>query len=94
LDYFLACNVNNRENVRFGAVTPATADGRKAWATLANGNTPTSGNGKNGVTALLMSMARSENNANAGFTHNLKFSKQMFHGERAKVENFSQPTLL
>jgi pyruvate-formate lyase len=86
LDYFLACNVNNRENVRFGAVTPASADGRKAWTPLANGNTPTSGNDRQGVTAVLVSMAKAENKANAGFTHNIKFSKALFREERPKVE--------
>jgi pyruvate-formate lyase len=86
LDYFLACNVNNRENVRFGEVTPATPDGRYAWSPLANGNTPTSGNDKKGITALLSSMAKAENNNNSGFTHNLKFSKSMFNDERPKVE--------
>jgi pyruvate-formate lyase len=86
LSYFLACNVNNRENVRFGAVTPATPDGRKAWAPLANGNAPTSSNDRNGVTAVLASMAKSENKANAGFAHNMKFSKGMFRDERPKAE--------
>lgn len=86
LDYFLACNVNNRENVRFGAVTPATPDGRKAWTPLANGNTPTAGNDKNGITALFASMAKTENMNNSGFTHNIKFSKELFRNERRKIE--------
>lgn len=85
LDYFLACNVNNRANVQIGLGTPALPNGRKAGTPIANGNTPTSGNDTAGITALLKSMAGAENDNNGGFTHNLKFSKSIFNGQREKV---------
>jgi pyruvate-formate lyase len=85
LDYYLACNVNNRANVELGRNTPATPEGRRAGAPLANGNTPTAGNDRSGVTAFLSSAAKIRHDNNSGYTHNMKFSKSMFRDERPKV---------
>ncbi|MDR1639605.1 MAG: hypothetical protein LBT59_07920 [Clostridiales bacterium] len=85
MDYFLACNVNNRAHVEIGRTTPATAEGRHAGKPLANGNTPTAGNDKSGVTAFLKSATKVKHDNNAGYTHNMKFSKSMFKNERPKV---------
>jgi pyruvate-formate lyase len=87
LDYFLACNVNNRENVRMGKMTPAMPSGRLAGAPMANGNTPTAGNDKSGITAFLKSAAKVKHDNNSGYTHNMKFSKSMFNNERPKVKS-------
>ncbi|MGE5557506.1 MAG: pyruvate formate lyase family protein [Bacillota bacterium] len=86
LDYFLAVNINNYFNVELGKITAASADGRKAGAPLANGNTPTAGMDKNGVTAFLNSLVKISPYKHAGYVHNMKFSKRMFREERGKFE--------
>ncbi|HEY5562292.1 MAG TPA: pyruvate formate lyase family protein [Clostridiaceae bacterium] len=86
LDYFLIVNVNNYFNVEIGKITAASSDGRKSGTPFANGNTPTAGNDKNGVTAFLNSICKISPNKHAGYTHNMKFSKQMFNKERVKLE--------
>ena len=45
-------------NVPSGAVVPATPDGRKAWAPLAEGSSPASGTDLKGPTAVFHSIAR------------------------------------
>jgi pyruvate-formate lyase len=87
LDYYLLCNVMNRGHIGVGAVMPATPDGRKAWTPFANGNTPTAGNDKKGVTAFLKSIAKMDHSNNSGYTHNMKFSKAMFRNERDKAKS-------
>lgn len=86
LDYFLVVNINNFANVAFGNATGASADGRNAGTPYANGNTPTAGNDTNGVTAFLNSIVKPDPNVHAGYVHNMKFSKNMFTRERAKLE--------
>jgi pyruvate-formate lyase len=86
LDFYLACNVNNRAHSSMGRMMPATPDGRRAWTALANGTMPTAGNDKSGFTALARSVTGVNEGNNAGYTHNLKFSKTLFRDERPKVE--------
>ena len=86
LDYFLIVNINNYYNVELGKITAASADGRYRGAPLANGNTPTAGMDKNGITAFLNSLSKVSPEKHAGYSHNMKFSKQMFSKERKKLE--------
>jgi pyruvate-formate lyase len=86
LDFYLACNVNNRAHSTMGLMMPATPDGRAAWTALANGTMPTAGNDSAGFTALAKSVAGVSEMNNAGYTHNLKFTKSMFNNERPKAE--------
>jgi pyruvate-formate lyase len=83
--YFMVVNINNYANVTMGQATAASADGRQRGAPLANGNTPTAGNDRSGVTALLNSMVKIDPSEHAGYTQNLKFSSSMFRDQRAKV---------
>jgi pyruvate-formate lyase len=83
--YFLVVNINNYANVTFGQQTAASAEGRRSGAPLANGNTPTAGNDRNGVTAFLNSIAKVDPTYHAGYTHNMKFGKSVFRDERPKV---------
>ena len=85
LDYTLIVNINNFGNVSFGEKIGATPDGRKAGTPMANGNTPTAGNDKNGITAFLNSLAKIDPAYHAGYVHNMKFTKQMFNRERDKL---------
>jgi pyruvate-formate lyase len=83
--YFLIVNINNYANVTHGQLSGASADGRLCGVPLANGNTPTAGSDRSGVTALLNSLVKIDPSEHAGYTHNLKFSKSMFRDDRAKV---------
>jgi pyruvate-formate lyase len=69
-----------------GLQTAASADGRKAFTYMANGNAPTGGADKNGVTAVLNSMVKPDVTIHAGAVQNMKFSKEMFTSQRPKLE--------
>ena len=86
LDYYLIVNINNYANVALGQMVAASADGRKSGAPLANGNTPTAGQDRKGVTAFLNSIVKPDPSLHAGYVHNMKFSKKMFADERPKLE--------
>lgn len=73
-------------HVDHGKSVAASADGRESGAPLANGNTPTAGNDKSGVTAFLNSIVKVDPTVHAGYVHNMKFSKRMFKEERANLE--------
>ncbi|MEZ0536467.1 pyruvate formate lyase family protein [Caldicellulosiruptoraceae bacterium PP1] len=85
-DYFLVVNINNYYNVRLGNLTSASADGRKKGEPLANGNNPTAGRDKNGITAFLNSLTKINSDNHAGYVQNMKFSKTLFNEQRPKVE--------
>ena len=82
LDYYLICNLNPG-GYDLGAVTGASADGRRNGEPFAIGNTPTAGRDRKGPTALLSSLAKPEP-LHAGYAQNMKFSKRMFGGEQRK----------
>ena len=63
----------------------ATPDGRLAGASYAICNAPTSGNDKNGLTALMNSIIRGTPE-NGGATTNFKISKELITNERSKFE--------
>lgn len=78
LHTYQAVLINNYMHVAFGRTTAASADGRKTGDPLSNGYQPGAGNDKNGLTALLNSMAKLDPALHAGAVHNLKFSREMF----------------
>ncbi len=86
LDYLLIVNINNFGNVTHGQNTAATPDGRRKGDPIANGNCPTAGNDRRGVTAFLNSIVKPDPTLHAGYVHNMKFSKQMFKEDRPKLE--------
>lgn len=87
LHSYMIVNINNSANTLMGRSTSASADGRLAFTSMNNGNTPTSGNDKNGITALLNSIVKPATNIHAGAVQNIKFSRQMFtkHKEELKA---------
>jgi len=85
LDYFLLCSLNAGA-YRLGAVTAASADGRRNGEPFAVGMGPTAGRDRNGITAFLNSIVKPSPNAHAGYVHNMKFTKRMFTTERAQLE--------
>ncbi len=72
--------------MRIGAETGATPDGRLAGTPTANGNGPTAGNDTCGVTAFLNSIVKPDATIQAGYVHNMKFSKRMLKENRPKFE--------
>ena len=80
LDSFLVVLVNNGDSVLFGKRTGASADGRRAGEPVSNGNQPSAGADRTGLTALLNSMARLDPSLHAGATHNVKLSRDLFGG--------------
>lgn len=85
LDCFGMVNINNRDNTTYGRNTGATADGRHAGASLSNGNNPTAGMDKNGVTAFINSLLKARGDIHFGTVQNMKFSKDTFNGMRKSV---------
>ncbi|MCF8226405.1 MAG: hypothetical protein K9J30_11065 [Bacteroidales bacterium] len=86
LDSYLVVNINNSANTIFGRYTAASADGRLAYTSLANGNTPHMGMDKNGATALLNSIAKPRTDIHAGASQNFKISREMLTKFREQTE--------
>lgn len=86
LHSYLVVIINNWANALFGTFTAASPEGRHMGESLANGNNPTPGRDKNGVTAFLNSLAKLNPCIHAGAVQNMKFSKNMFARNRAKLE--------
>ncbi len=84
-DYFLLVNINNYYNVELGKITAASAEGRICGGPLANGSTPTAGMDKQGVTAMMNSLAKIPADCHAGYSHNMKFAKSVFAENKKQV---------
>ena len=78
LHHYLVVNINNDANTTLGRYTHASADGRKAFSSMSNGNAANMGMDREGATALLNSLVKLDNSIHAGTVQNLKFSKEMF----------------
>ena len=78
LSSYLVVMINNGANVDLGRNTLATADGRRAFTYLSNGNNPMAGMDHNGLPALLRSLASTPMDLTAGTAQNLKLSKDLF----------------
>jgi|CZKI01.1.fsa_nt_gi pyruvate-formate lyase len=86
LDSYLVVVINNHANTILGRTTAASADGRRACERLANGNNPTPGADRSGVTAFLNSLVKLDPGIHAGTVQNMKFSGGLFRRHRAKLE--------
>lgn len=86
LHSYLVVIINNSANTLMGRSTSASADGRSAFISMNNGNTPTSGNDKNGITALLNSLVKPSTEIHAGAVQNMKFSRDMFYEKRNQLK--------
>jgi pyruvate-formate lyase len=78
LHSFLVVIINNSANTLMGHWTSASADGRLSGEPMANGNNPSGGNDKNGLTAFLNSLLKPTPYIHAGAVQNMKFSREMF----------------
>jgi pyruvate-formate lyase len=86
LHSYLVVIINNQANTLLGKWTSASADGRNSGQPLANGNTPSGGNDKNGMTALLNSLAKLDPSIHAGAVQNLKLSRDLFTEKRPQLQ--------
>lgn len=84
---YLVVMINNDANTVLGRKTQATADGRKAWTYLSNGNGPMAGMDKNGLTAMLRSMATTDMSRTAGTAQNIKLSRDLFVNHREELND-------
>lgn len=86
LHSYLVVVINNAANTLLGHWTAASADGRRAATPMNNGNAPSSGNDRKGMTALLNSMVKPRADIHAGAVQNLKFSPELFRTRRPELE--------
>lgn len=86
LSSYLVVVINNWANTLLGRYTLASADGRMAGEPMANGNNPSPGADRSGVTAFLNSLAKLDPSIHAGAVQNMKFSREWFGKDRPKFE--------
>jgi len=86
LHSYLVVIINNSANTLMGHWTAASADGRRAGTPMSNGNAPSSGNDRKGITAMLNSIAKPSPAIHAGAVQNMKFSRELFLTQRAQLE--------
>ena len=87
LDWYLNVIINNSQNTTLGRWVGASADGRKAGAAMANANTPSGGNDRKGITALINSIVKPSPTIHAGSVQNLRFGSDFVSQDRAKFES-------
>lgn len=86
LHSYLVVVINNSANTLMGRQTAASPDGRRAFTSMNNGNTPSSGNDRKGVTAFLNSIVKPDPTIHAGAVQNMKFSRELFSAHRPQLE--------
>lgn len=86
LNIYRIVSVNNSMSAEWGTYCMASACGRKTGDPLSNGNGPSIGADKNGITALLNSMSRFDPSLHAGVINNVRFSKEMFASSFDKIK--------
>ncbi|MGI6641541.1 MAG: pyruvate formate lyase family protein [Limnochordia bacterium] len=86
LHSYLVVIINNSANTLMGRWTAASPDGRKARVSMANGNNPTGGMDKKGITAMLNSLVKLDPAIHAGAVQNMKFSPELFTSNRDKLQ--------
>jgi pyruvate-formate lyase len=87
LHSYLVVIINNSANTLMGHCTQASADGRLAGSHMNNGNAPSGGSDKEGVTAMLNSIVKPSTAIHAGAVQNMKFSGDLFCTRREIVKS-------
>lgn len=80
------CSVNNSGSSDRGAVISATPCGRLRGTAISNGNSPSIGADKNGLTSTLNSMAKFDPDRHVGVVHNLRFNKDLLRDNSEKIQ--------
>ncbi|MDP4174974.1 MAG: pyruvate formate lyase family protein [Bacteroidota bacterium] len=86
LHSYMIVIINNSANTLMGRYTAASADGRRYGESMNNGNSPSSGMDRKGITALLNSIVKPDTKIHAGAVQNMKFSRSMFKSNRKELE--------
>ena len=84
---YLMVSVNNSMSAEWGIYCLASACGRKRGEPMANGNGASIGADRNGLTALLNSMAKFDNAKHAGVINNIRFTREML---KTSYEKFKE----
>lgn len=90
LSSYLVVIINNNANTVMGRYTSASPDGRLSFTPMNNGNAPSSGMDKNGITSFLNSIVKPSTTNHAGAVQNMKFSKELFCKHLPHVKNLLQ----
>ena len=85
LSSYLIVIINNSANTVLARRTGASADGRKAYTYMSNGNGPTAGMDRNGLTALINSLSAIDPSITGGVAQNIKFSRALFTRHRDEL---------
>ncbi|MFW6217441.1 MAG: pyruvate formate lyase family protein [Verrucomicrobiota bacterium] len=86
LDSYLIVIINNQANTVLGGHTLASADGRRAFDSLANANNAAPGMDRAGLTANLLSLVKLRPDLHAGAVQNLKLSPEWFSRRIEKLK--------
>lgn len=86
LHKYAIVSVNNSMSAEWGSYCVASACGRRKGESMSNGNAPSIGGDKNGITALLNSMAKFDASKHVGVINNIRFTREMFTENMEKVE--------
>ncbi|MEG8989724.1 pyruvate formate lyase family protein [Ignavibacteria bacterium 4148-Me] len=87
LHSYLVVIINNSANTLMGKSTSASADGRLAYEHMNNGNAPSGGYDREGVTAMLNSIVKPDPSIHAGAVQNMKFSPELFFEKREVIKS-------
>lgn len=87
LHSYLAVIINNDANTTLGRFTSASADGRRSYEFMANGNNPVGGTDTNGLTAMLNSLVKLDPAIHAGAVQNIRLSPEWFRNNAAAVKS-------
>ncbi len=79
-------SVNNSMSADWGFFCDASACGRKRSSAMANANGASIGADKNGITALLNSMSKFDNQKHVGVINNIRLTKEMFQSSYDKIK--------
>lgn len=86
LNKYMIVSVNNSMSAEWGEYCMASADGRRKGQAMSNGNGPSIGQDKNGLTSLLNSMSKFDNTKHVGVINNIRFSKEMLNSSFDKIK--------
>lgn len=78
LHSYLVVIINNETNTILGRQTAASADGRLSGSFMANAINPQGGADKEGLSAMLNSLAKLDTTIHAGGVQNIKLSRDLF----------------
>jgi len=86
MQYFMIVISNNQTNTEWGRLTDASYDGRVRGQYLNPANNPVGGAATSGPTAMLNSLSLFDAKYHAGSVQNIKFTPNMFNGDRDKIK--------